>query len=394
MLFAIRDGVDVGLAAFRRTHKWEQHRPPGHARGLRPGRRRRRPAGDAAPAGRLRPDGRPSSCRRRRPTTRCGSGSGPRSATEVIPADNLWLRLVDLEAALPLRSYDGECDVVVDLVDPLAPWQAGRWRIVVAGGEGRAERTDAAPDAALPVAALGSAYLGGTNLVALQRAGLLPERRLGRRHASCGARSAPTCRRPPRSGSDVAGLGWLVLALVFADEVLAAVAAGVAGYALLGVAGRGAGTARRGRAVVDLRLAEGSPRRAGGATAGEGPGLRVGVRRAVAGGPPRLGGRVPRVLGGRQRPGALRSARLAAQPFRGHAAALVPAVAARPARALRCSRVGDGRHGSPAVGEGASGAACIVEGHGPPSSTASARQRQAGRPPDRPAGRSGRAASR
>ena len=29
MLFAVRDGVDVGLAAFRRTHKWEQHRPQG-----------------------------------------------------------------------------------------------------------------------------------------------------------------------------------------------------------------------------------------------------------------------------------------------------------------------------------------------------------------------------
>ena len=29
MLFATRDGVDVGLAAFRRTHKWEQHRPNG-----------------------------------------------------------------------------------------------------------------------------------------------------------------------------------------------------------------------------------------------------------------------------------------------------------------------------------------------------------------------------
>lgn len=35
----------------------------------------------------------------------------------------------------------------------------------------------------------------------------------------------------------MAGLGWLVLALVFADEVLAAVAAGVAGQALLGLAG-------------------------------------------------------------------------------------------------------------------------------------------------------------
>lgn len=35
----------------------------------------------------------------------------------------------------------------------------------------------------------------------------------------------------------MAGLGWLVLALVFVDEVLAAVAAGVAGHAALGLPG-------------------------------------------------------------------------------------------------------------------------------------------------------------
>ncbi len=178
MLFAIRDGVDVGLAAFRRTHKWEQHRPQGTLEVFAL-------VGDAA--------ARLAMLRRlvdfdlmgtvKLPETATDDPLwqwlGPRSATEVIPADNLWLRVVDVEAALPLRSYDGECDVVVDLVDPLAPWQAGRWRVVVAGGEGRAERTEAAPDATLPVAALGAAYLGGTNLVALQRAGLLPEVRSG-----------------------------------------------------------------------------------------------------------------------------------------------------------------------------------------------------------------------
>ncbi len=104
---------------------------------------------------------------------------GPRSARDVIPADNLWLRIVDLPAALPLRSYDGSCDVVVEVTDRYAPWQAGRWRIVVGGGEGRAERTGADPDVELPVAALGSAYLGGTNLVSLLRAGLLSEARPG-----------------------------------------------------------------------------------------------------------------------------------------------------------------------------------------------------------------------
>ena len=177
-LFAVRDGVDVGLAEFRRQHKWEHHRPNGtvEVRALIGG-----------PAARL------ALLRRLVDLDLMGTVKlpemavddaiwqwvGPRSATDVVPADNLWLRIVDVEQALPQRWYAGECDVVVELVDDLAPWQAGRWRIVVSGGEGRAERTDADADLTLPVAALGSAYLGGTNLVAQQRAGLLPETRAG-----------------------------------------------------------------------------------------------------------------------------------------------------------------------------------------------------------------------
>jgi hypothetical protein len=87
--------------------------------------------------------------------------------------------MVDLPAALPLRSYADDCDVVVEMADPAAPWQAGRWRIVASGGEGSATRTDAEADLEVPVAVLGSAYLGGTNLLAQQRAGILAERRPG-----------------------------------------------------------------------------------------------------------------------------------------------------------------------------------------------------------------------
>lgn len=173
MLFAVRDGVDVGLAAFRRSQKWEQHRPAGtlevHAIVGDPAARlallRRLVDFDLVATVKL-------------PEVALDdplwSWLGPRAASDVLPADNLWVRVVDLEAAIPVRSYAADCDVVVDLVDPYAPWQAGRWRIVVSGGEGRAERTDAAPDVALPVWALGAAYLGGGNLLAHQRAGLLP----------------------------------------------------------------------------------------------------------------------------------------------------------------------------------------------------------------------------
>ncbi|MGZ5399948.1 MAG: GNAT family N-acetyltransferase, partial [Nocardioides sp.] len=174
LLFATRGGVDVGLAAFRRTHKWEHHLPRGTLE---------------VPALIGEPDARLALLRRLVDLDLMGTVKlpdvavddpiwhwvGPRSASDVTPVDNLWVRIVDLPAALPLRWYAAECDVVVDVTDTHAPWQTGRWRIVVAGGEGRAERTEADPDVELPVAALGAAYLGGGNLVALSRAGLLTE---------------------------------------------------------------------------------------------------------------------------------------------------------------------------------------------------------------------------
>lgn len=177
-LFAERDGVDVGFAVFRRTHKWERNRPQGTLEV---------PAlfGDAA--------ARLALLRRlvdvdlmatvRLPEVGVDDELwhwiGPRADAEAVPVDNLWVRVIDLAAALPLRSYDAECDVVVEVADPYAPWQAGRWRITVRGGEGRAERTEVEPDVELPVAALGAAYLGGSNLVAMHRAGVLAERRRG-----------------------------------------------------------------------------------------------------------------------------------------------------------------------------------------------------------------------
>ena len=46
-------------------------------------------------------------------------------------------------------------------------------------GEVTVERSTAEPDLRLPVEALGAAYLGGGNLVARARAGLVTERRKG-----------------------------------------------------------------------------------------------------------------------------------------------------------------------------------------------------------------------
>ena len=70
--------------------------------------------------------------------------------------------------------------MVVEVADKAAPWNDGTWRIRANdAGEATVERTTAESDVRLRVEALGGAYLGGGNLVALQRAGLVAERRKG-----------------------------------------------------------------------------------------------------------------------------------------------------------------------------------------------------------------------
>jgi predicted acetyltransferase len=71
--------------------------------------------------------------------------------------DGVWVRLVDVGAALAARSFAGDGEVVLEVTDSFCPWNEGRWRV----GGGGAERTDAEADLALDVTSLGSVYLGG-----------------------------------------------------------------------------------------------------------------------------------------------------------------------------------------------------------------------------------------
>ncbi len=85
--------------------------------------------------------------------------------------DGLWLRLVDVEAALGARSYAAETAVAFELADPFCPWNEGRWRV----GGGGARRTDDMPELRLDVTALASVYLGGFTFRQLARAGRVTE---------------------------------------------------------------------------------------------------------------------------------------------------------------------------------------------------------------------------
>jgi predicted acetyltransferase len=86
-------------------------------------------------------------------------------------SDGLWLRLVDVEAALQARSFRAGRSIVLEVRDELCDWNDGRYRI---GDD--AARTDAEPDLVLDVADLASVYLGQYDFNRLVAAGLAEER--------------------------------------------------------------------------------------------------------------------------------------------------------------------------------------------------------------------------
>jgi predicted acetyltransferase len=89
--------------------------------------------------------------------------------------DAIWLRVVDVEAALSARSYRGDGSVVFDLADSVCPWNEGCWGLEVVSGRAHVERTSAPADLRLGAAELGAAYLGGVELGRLVQAGRVHE---------------------------------------------------------------------------------------------------------------------------------------------------------------------------------------------------------------------------
>jgi predicted acetyltransferase len=92
--------------------------------------------------------------------------------------DFVWVRLLDIAAALSGRGYLTEGAVTIELVDPLG--LAGGRYTLEAGPDGAAcTRSDATADLAMSVSTLGSIYMGGFSLRTLAHAGLVDEHRAG-----------------------------------------------------------------------------------------------------------------------------------------------------------------------------------------------------------------------
>jgi predicted acetyltransferase len=105
--------------------------------------------------------------------------------------ENLWVRIVDVGAALSARRYLAPLDVVFEVDDAFCPWNAGRWRLRAGDGPARCARTDDAAHIRLAAAELGAAYLGGPTFATLADAGRVEELRPGALEAASAAFREP-----------------------------------------------------------------------------------------------------------------------------------------------------------------------------------------------------------
>jgi len=80
----------------------------------------------------------------------------------------MWLRIVEVPAALQARSYDAEASAVIQIRDDFCPWNQGCYKLIVSPDRSICQPTTQASD-------LGAVYLGATSLETLMRTGRIQE---------------------------------------------------------------------------------------------------------------------------------------------------------------------------------------------------------------------------
>jgi predicted acetyltransferase len=90
--------------------------------------------------------------------------------------DNLWVRILDVKAALEGRRYESDADVVLRIADAQIPENAGLWRVTIADGAAHVSAdAGSSADLTLDIQELGAVYLGGVRVEALVQASLVIE---------------------------------------------------------------------------------------------------------------------------------------------------------------------------------------------------------------------------
>jgi len=100
-------------------------------------------------------------------------------AVPMRVGEALWVRLVDVPPALRERAYAAPFEVVFEVEDGFCPWNAGRFALRWDGETASCAPTSLPAGLAVSATDLGAAYLGGTTLTSLARAGRVTELRTG-----------------------------------------------------------------------------------------------------------------------------------------------------------------------------------------------------------------------
>lgn len=96
----------------------------------------------------------------------------PRAMRVTRQSDNLWLRLLDVPAALEVRGYEATDSLCFRIAsDPMCPANQGTWRLETGPDGASCSPTSDSPDLVLELAALASLYLGGMSAANLAAAG-------------------------------------------------------------------------------------------------------------------------------------------------------------------------------------------------------------------------------
>ncbi|HUG30307.1 MAG TPA: GNAT family N-acetyltransferase [Candidatus Limnocylindria bacterium] len=86
---------------------------------------------------------------------------------EMTVGDALWLRIVDVAAALAGRRYRGDGRVVLGVADEFCPWNDGTWTLTVEDGVPHVEPAVDSADLACDVSDVAAAYLGAFSFAQL-----------------------------------------------------------------------------------------------------------------------------------------------------------------------------------------------------------------------------------
>ena len=95
----------------------------------------------------------------------------PRRVRKTAIYDNLWVRILDVEAALSGRTYEEDGEITFSITDRFRPSTEGTYRLTVVDGVGTCESSDDPADLDMEIDVLGALLLGGADAHAYYAAG-------------------------------------------------------------------------------------------------------------------------------------------------------------------------------------------------------------------------------